>query len=187
MPTMKNRPAVYIAGPYSSDPVKGTRAAVRAADRIWAAGGSPYVPHLTYLWDVISPKPRKEWLELDLQWLARCDVLLRLPGDSSGADGEVAFALTKEIPIYYGVLACFVFLKDHAAGVADQHHETCGRLCEWCYRGWPVQLDPMGGWLHFRPEEEESQDESPLAWERCNAGLLHEYRRKLMEVQYETD
>ena len=185
---MKDRPAVYIAGPHSFSPTNGVRAAAHAADRIWAAGGSPYVPHLCHLWDLISPQPYSVWLERDSYWLARCDVLLRLPGESPGADEEVNFAHENKIPAYYGVTACLGFLREHAAGIAAKHHELCCAICEGCRSGWPVQRAiPSGtGWIHFRPEEEECQDKSPLTWEWCRAGLLHDYRGKLMAAGKET-
>jgi hypothetical protein len=105
---------VFISGPYSKgDVALNVREAVRAADRVWAAGFTPFVPHLTHLWHLISPHPYPDWLALDLEWLAACDHLVRLPGESAGADGEVARALALGIPVYEGVDE---FLGRHAPG-----------------------------------------------------------------------
>lgn len=92
---------VYVAGPYSKgDQVLNVRAAIEAADRLAAAGHSPYVPHLTMLWHLVSPRPYSWWLALDLEWLAVCDAVVRLPGDSAGADGETAEADRLGIPVF---------------------------------------------------------------------------------------
>ena len=45
----------------------------------------------------------KKWIELDFVWLAHCNVLFRLPGESTGADMEVAEAKRLGIPIVYGL------------------------------------------------------------------------------------
>lgn len=95
---------VYIAGPYSSAPMPNTRKAILAADRVLDAGYVPVVPHLTAFWDVISPKPYETWLEIDIEQLRRCDALLRIPGESSGADREVEFAKEHGIPVFVGLL-----------------------------------------------------------------------------------
>jgi hypothetical protein len=95
---------VFIAGPYTKgDVALNVRKAARAADRVWAAGFTPFLPHLTHLWHLISPHPYLDWLALDLEWLAVCDHLVRLPGESGGADGEVARALELRIPVYEGL------------------------------------------------------------------------------------
>jgi hypothetical protein len=95
---------VYVAGPYSTgDPVINVRAAIDTADQLVAAGHSPYVPHLTMLWHLISPKPYDWWITHDLEWLAACDAVVRLPGESAGADSEVAEAHRLGRPVYHNV------------------------------------------------------------------------------------
>lgn len=97
---------VYIAGPYTrSDVAQNVRNAVHAADQVWALGDFPYVPHLTHLWHLISPHDYESWLELDLAWLNCCDCLIRLPGESAGADREVAEAQRLGLPVYLGIEA----------------------------------------------------------------------------------
>lgn len=95
---------VYVAGPYTlGDVVLNVRAAVLAGDRLLAAGHTPYVPHLTMFWHAIVPRPVEDWYNLDLQWLEVCDVLVRLPGESKGADAEVAAAHEMGIEIWNGI------------------------------------------------------------------------------------
>jgi hypothetical protein len=95
------RPLVYVAGPYSKpDPCENTNRAILAANRLLDCC-APLIPHLSHFWHTVTPKPYEEWLALDLEYLRRCDVVLRLPGESSGADGEVAFALEHGIPVFH--------------------------------------------------------------------------------------
>ncbi len=176
---LTDRPTVYVAGPYSSDPVMGTRAAIAAANAIWAAGGAPYVPHLTLLWSFISPLPYEEWLELDLIWLDRCDMLVRLPGESSGADGEVRHAEQECLPVFHSLDDCLVFLHVRADAASVKHQKLCCRLCGGCNEGWPVHRTTKFGWVHTQPGEMASSVEGgPQVWQPCLASLLRDQHGK---------
>lgn len=95
------KPYVYIAGPYTKpDKQKNTESALQAANCVLGIGGIPYVPHLTHYWEQYTSKPYRAWLALDFAWLAKCDVLLRLVGDSGGADMEEAFALGAGLHVF---------------------------------------------------------------------------------------
>jgi len=83
--------------------VLNVRAAVQAGQRLLEAGLVPYVPHTSMLWHLVCPNAYETWLKLDLAWLEVCDVLLRLPGKSPGADGEVARAFELGIPVFTDV------------------------------------------------------------------------------------
>jgi Domain of unknown function (DUF4406) len=97
----RTKPHIYIAGPYTSPyPIYNIRAALEAADRLIDTGcGHPVVPHLTGFWDFAYPKPYERWLELDLESMRTCDAVWRIPGDSSGADGEVDHARQLGLPV----------------------------------------------------------------------------------------
>ncbi|MBX3452490.1 MAG: DUF4406 domain-containing protein [Planctomycetaceae bacterium] len=93
-------PLVYIAAPYTQpDPVENTHAVIKIADALLDAGFTPLVPHLTLAWHLVSPKPYSTWLAYDRHLLARCDVLLRVPGYSHGATQECTFADELGIPV----------------------------------------------------------------------------------------
>ena len=80
---------LYVSGPYTQgDPVVNVRNAVRVAEIIREAGHVPIVPHLSMLWHMISPHEWDYWLDLDLALLERCDGMVRISGDSKGADRE---------------------------------------------------------------------------------------------------
>lgn len=104
---------VYVSGPYTKgDVCVNVRDAVLAGDRILKAGFFPYVPHLTHFWHYLTPRPWQDWMALDLVWLAKCDAMLRLPGESKGADIEEAKALELGIPVFRSLLG----LMDWANG-----------------------------------------------------------------------
>ncbi len=92
---------VYIAGPYSKgDVALNVRTAVLAAEELCRRGHTPYVPHLTHLWHLISPHDIGFWYAYDMVWLKECDALLRLPGESIGADTEISMALSLGLKVY---------------------------------------------------------------------------------------
>jgi len=68
--------------------------------RTMEAGHWPYVPHLSVWWNTFSPKDFETWMALDAAWLEACDVVVRLPGYSPGADREEVMAGDLGIPVY---------------------------------------------------------------------------------------
>jgi hypothetical protein len=97
---------VYVAGPYTKgDVALNVRAAIEAADRLLKAGYVPFLPHVTHFWHLVCPGPYEQWIAYDLEWLPSCQALVRLPGESAGADGEVARARELGIPVFEGVEA----------------------------------------------------------------------------------
>lgn len=48
----------------------------------------------------LGPYDYTIWIEMALEWLSRCDALIRMPGYSPGADTEVDFALNAGIPVF---------------------------------------------------------------------------------------
>ena len=106
---MKDRGMVYIAGPYTyPDPVINTRSAIDAWEVLVNAGYTPVVPHLTLFAHFVYPHDPNFWYEYDLRLLDRCDVLLRLPGESWGADQEVKYANELGLPVFIGTVKEFL-------------------------------------------------------------------------------
>lgn len=92
---------IYIAGPYTKGDVAiNVRNAYEAASRLADLGFAPFVPHATHFWHMLFPRPYEFWLDLDNQFLPCCAAVLRLPGESSGADKEVKRAETLGIPVF---------------------------------------------------------------------------------------
>lgn len=93
---------VYVAGPYTSDPAACTATAIAAGNQLLDAGCAPFVPHLAHYWETVhGPRPYEDWMRIDLAWLAAADAVLRLPGESSGADRETALAERHGIPVFH--------------------------------------------------------------------------------------
>lgn len=96
------KPLAYVAGPYTHpDPVLNTRRAVDLGDRLDRLGFAVVIPHLSLLWHLVSPQADPEvWYRRDLDVLAHCDLLVRFPGESSGADREVVFAIENGLDVF---------------------------------------------------------------------------------------
>lgn len=86
---MSNQTKVYIASPYSSDPLAGVQAQIEAFSAIRNLGMLPFAPLLFHYVDAVHPRPYEDWIAQCLQWVAACDMMVRFPGESSGADREV--------------------------------------------------------------------------------------------------
>ncbi len=71
-----------------------------------AAGLAPLVPHFTCYYASDTPEinphgmTHEQWLNVDFAWVEVSDALLRLPGESKGADAEVACATARGIPVH---------------------------------------------------------------------------------------
>lgn len=97
---------VFIAGPMSTsgEPGPNLHAAASAAADLLLAGYAPFIPHVTWVLHAIRPDVSLHlWHEWDLVWLERCDAVLRLPGESVGADKECGLAGALGIPVYYEI------------------------------------------------------------------------------------
>lgn len=115
-----NRPRVYIAGPISKgDLAHNIQQASNAFEALALAGFAPFCPH----WSAFSGEVRltpggsvyavagatpsrlthSDWLAVGLEWVAASDAVLRLPGESKGADMETAHAEALGIPVLHSV------------------------------------------------------------------------------------
>lgn len=98
--------AVYIASPYTDgDPVVNVRRSLLAANELVSYGYAPYCPLLSHFWHFLTPHPYTFWTTLDLEWVKRCDAVLRLPGFSAGADAELKLAVEIGKPIFFSIEA----------------------------------------------------------------------------------
>lgn len=95
---------VYIASPYTKgDVAVNVRHSFLVADVLVSYGFAPFPPLFSHFWHFLSPKDYEVWLSLDAEWVTRCDYLLRLSGESQGADREVELAKAHNIPVFYDV------------------------------------------------------------------------------------
>jgi hypothetical protein len=96
------RPRVYISGPLSSagNELENVNVAADAARRLIDAGFSPLCPHLSWYIDQAGEIPHAVWMQIDLPWVEASDAILRLPGESVGAEIETSRAGTLGIPVF---------------------------------------------------------------------------------------
>lgn len=93
---------VYIAGPYTKgDLNKNIRVAMEAAETVISMGFSPFIPHLYFFVELAGYTHGYEtWMRIDQDFLYDCQICIRVPGESSGADREVAWCMKNGVPVY---------------------------------------------------------------------------------------
>ena len=97
-----SRPLVYIMGPYTNGDVAVNVALAMDMDHaLREVGLVPICPHLSHFLHLKNPRPYQDWIEADLEMLRVCDYAVRLPGKSSGADGEQAKAEQWGIELFH--------------------------------------------------------------------------------------
>jgi hypothetical protein len=107
---------VYIASPYTKgDVALNVKRQMECANQLMDLGFAPFVPLYTHFQHMAYPRPYKEWLEFDKIWVLTCDCLLRLDGESTGADLEVELAKENNIPVFYDIseLHMFSIMKEN--------------------------------------------------------------------------
>lgn len=103
---------VYIAGPYTKGDVGiNVRNAMDVCNKLINLGIIPFCPHLMHFQNISYPQSYETWLEYDIEWLKQCDIILRLNGESDGADYEVTVAEHRDMPVFYTIeeLANYIF------------------------------------------------------------------------------
>ena len=59
-----------------------------------------FTPQLSVLHQLVVPRSHAEWLDYDFNIIANSLGILRIPGDSVGADMETRFAESLDIPVF---------------------------------------------------------------------------------------
>ena len=109
------RTRVYIAGPITQgDQDHNYEQAETAQAILLERGLAPLNPMLSMRHKDAQTISRDDWLAGDIPWVIVSDAVLRLPGASLGADGEVAVARDHGIPVYRDMGA---LMTDHLDGV----------------------------------------------------------------------
>jgi hypothetical protein len=111
---MTRRTRVYVAGPISKgDIAANVKRGADAGLELLRLGYAPFIPHLSHYINekaTVGTSDYEKWLELDFSFIRVCDAVLRLPGESAGADREVAFARSVGVPVYGSLTALTVML-----------------------------------------------------------------------------
>lgn len=95
---------IYIASPYTiGDVAVNVKRQLDVADELMDMGFAPFAPLYSHFQHMAHPRPYTDWIKVDLEWVAACDCVLRLDGESKGADGEVEYAKRIGIPVFYSM------------------------------------------------------------------------------------
>lgn len=95
---------IYIASPYTlGDCAVNVRRQIDVFTRLLEMGHTPFAPLLSHFVHLVHPQEYDKWLEWDFAWLDVCDCVLRLDGESKGADMEVKRAKEKGIRVIYSI------------------------------------------------------------------------------------
>jgi len=97
-----NMKLVYIASPYTiGDVAENVANQEETAHKILDIGHCPIVPLLSHYLHIRRQRKYEDWIKMDMAIIPRVDVVLRLPGESKGADREVELAKELGIRIIY--------------------------------------------------------------------------------------
>lgn len=103
---------VYIASPYTlGDVAVNVKVQMEIANELMDKGLNPFVPLYSHFQHMMFPRSYDYWLKRDFEWIESCDCILRLPGESSGADSEVFYAKKINKPIFYSTKALYDYFK----------------------------------------------------------------------------
>lgn len=97
---------IYIAGPYQSHSANGVFENIikarAVACELWHKGYAVICPHMNTAF-MDGDGTDDLFLDGDLEIMSFCDAVLRLPGESIGADIEVNQAREWCIPVYFSI------------------------------------------------------------------------------------
>ncbi len=92
---------VYIAGPMTlGDSFRHIGDACYCWLRLWRAGVYAIAPQWSAIQGMVAPISWQEWMEYDSAIIPHCIAMLRLPGESKGADRETDLARRLNIPVF---------------------------------------------------------------------------------------
>lgn len=102
------RMRVYISGPISSGGYDALYGNLKNGIVLWRElvrlGFAPYCPHMNDLGYIVTePVTWEDALEVDEEWVDASEVMLRMPGESRGAEREEQFCYDKGIPVVFSV------------------------------------------------------------------------------------
>ena len=102
--TMNERTIIYISGPISKGSWQGNYEQAEIAMReLIERGYSPINPMMTMKMDDAEDITHATWMAIDLPQVRVSAAVLRLPGESIGADTETSHASLYGIPVFFSI------------------------------------------------------------------------------------
>lgn len=99
---------VYIASPYTlGDIAVNVKRQIDMVDILMNKGFAPFAPLYSHFQHMAHPRPYEDWIKIDLEWVKVCDCILRLSGESKGADNEIEFARSLGLPVFFSAEELF--------------------------------------------------------------------------------
>jgi len=99
-----NQIYVYIASPYTKgDTAQNVYESFKFYNNLVDLGFYPFSPLTSHFIHMMFPQDYDKWMDIDFKWLEKCDCVLRLSGESKGADMEVEKAKKLNKPVFYNV------------------------------------------------------------------------------------
>ena len=93
---------IFVSSPYTKgDAAENVRVQLDAFKFLLSEGFMPFAPLLLHFYAIVHPISYDDCMTYCFEWLESCDYLLRLDGESRGADMEVAKARELGIPVFY--------------------------------------------------------------------------------------
>jgi len=117
---------IYIASPYTiGDHLENVNVQMDMYYDLVQLGYLPFAPLYSHYIHERNPLPYDIWMEIDYAWIDSCDCLLRLPGESNGADLEVKYAEEKGMPIFYSVEELTNYIEEKPDFNEGDIHISC--------------------------------------------------------------
>lgn len=95
---------VYVASPYTiGDVAVNVKRQMDITNELYKYGFNVFWPLHSHFQHIVYPMPYEHWTKIDLDWIDACDCLLRLDGESKGADSECEYAFDKGVLVFYSI------------------------------------------------------------------------------------
>jgi hypothetical protein len=139
---MKEKIRVYIASPYSiGDQASNVRTQIDMGYQLLKMGYIPYIPELYHFVHLVHPLTYDEVMEIGLSWLKMCDCVLRLSGESKGADIEVEYGLKLGKKIFYNLQELDDWYKTSWIKIEKKPKQLKCQSCIHGTKGWESPCD----------------------------------------------
>lgn len=99
-----NNIMVFISSPYTEGNV-ATNVGIQidVFNDLMNNDFTPFAPLLAHFIQLVHPHEYNEWINLCYRWIDKSDCILRIKGESKGADKEVLYAESKFKRIFYDI------------------------------------------------------------------------------------